>query len=104
MGARAFLPLIASGRPVGCLVLGFDRPRDFSTEERTVLTALAGLIAQALERARRYDSEAALARGLQAALLPHRLSSHPQVERTALSVRHQGDQHGRRLVRRRGGR
>ncbi|MEU9994104.1 SpoIIE family protein phosphatase [Streptomyces sp. NPDC050848] len=72
-GARAFLPLIASGRPVGSCILGFDRPRGFSPEERTVLTALAGLIAQALERARRYDSEAALARGLQDALLPARL-------------------------------
>ncbi|MFJ3878896.1 SpoIIE family protein phosphatase [Streptomyces sp. NPDC090077] len=73
VGARAFLPLIASGRPVGTCILGFDQRRGFSPEERTVLTALAGLIAQALERARRYDSEAALARGLQAALLPHRL-------------------------------
>ncbi|MER5767289.1 SpoIIE family protein phosphatase [Streptomyces sp. NPDC001985] len=73
VGARAFLPLIASGRPVGSCILGFDQPRGFSHEERTVLTALAGLIAQALERARRYDSEAALARGLQDALLPHRL-------------------------------
>ncbi|MFF0447591.1 SpoIIE family protein phosphatase [Streptomyces sp. NPDC004609] len=73
VGARAFLPLIASGRPVGSCILGFDRPRDFLPEERTVLTALAGLIAQALERARRYDTEAALARGLQDALLPHRL-------------------------------
>ncbi|MFD4137691.1 SpoIIE family protein phosphatase [Streptomyces sp. NPDC058572] len=73
VGARAFLPLIASGRPVGSCILGFDHPRGFSPEERTVLTALAGLIAQALERAQRYDSEAALARGLQNALLPHRL-------------------------------
>lgn len=80
VGSRAFLPLIASGRPVGCCILGFERPRTFSSEERTVLTALAGLIAQALERAHRYDSEAALARGLQEALLPHRLSAHPQVE------------------------
>ncbi|MER6736827.1 SpoIIE family protein phosphatase, partial [Streptomyces puniciscabiei] len=79
-GARAFLPLIASGRPVGSCILGFDRPRGFSTEERTVLTALAGLIAHAMERAQRYDSEAALARGLQQALLPRRLSTHPQVE------------------------
>ncbi|MFE0600604.1 SpoIIE family protein phosphatase [Streptomyces sp. NPDC058892] len=73
VGARAFLPLIASGRPVGSCILGFDAPRGFSPEERTVLTALAGLIAQALARARRYDSEAALAHGLQSALLPHRL-------------------------------
>ncbi|WP_055489204.1 SpoIIE family protein phosphatase [Streptomyces sp. TP-A0356] len=79
-GSRAFLPLIASGRPVGSCILGFERPRSFSSEERTVLTSLAGLIAQALERARRYDSEAALARGLQEALLPHRLSTHAQVE------------------------
>ncbi|WP_412079145.1 SpoIIE family protein phosphatase [Streptomyces xanthophaeus] len=80
VGARAFLPLIASGRPVGSCILGFDVPRGFSPEERTVLTALAGLIAQALERARRYDSEAALARGLQAALLPRRLPVREQVE------------------------
>ncbi|PKV89348.1 SpoIIE family protein phosphatase [Streptomyces sp. TLI_146] len=79
-GARAFLPLIASGRPVGSCILGFDRPRGFSPQERTVLTALAGLVAQALERAQRYDTEAALARGLQAALLPHRLPVHPRVE------------------------
>ncbi|MGW0395304.1 SpoIIE family protein phosphatase [Streptomyces sp. NPDC003042] len=79
VGARAFLPLIASGRPVGSCILGFDAPRGFSPEERTVLTALAGLIAQALERAQRYDSEAALARGLQAALLPHRLPVHKDV-------------------------
>ncbi|MHC0429026.1 PP2C family protein-serine/threonine phosphatase [Streptomyces sp. O3] len=79
-GARAFLPLIASGRPVGSCILGFDQPRGFSPEDRTVLTALAGLIAQALERARRYDSEAALARGLQDALLPHRLPERDDVD------------------------
>ncbi|MFJ9575225.1 SpoIIE family protein phosphatase [Streptomyces sp. NPDC101191] len=79
-GARAFLPLIASGRPVGSCILGFDKPRGFDAEERTVLTALAGLIAQALERAQRYDSESALARGLQDALLPHRLPVYEGVE------------------------
>ncbi|MFI1169055.1 SpoIIE family protein phosphatase [Streptomyces sp. NPDC020801] len=80
VGSRAFLPLIASGRPVGSCILGFDRPRRFSGEERTVLTALAGLIAHAMEKAQRYDTEAALARGLQQALLPRRLSAHPEVE------------------------
>lgn len=79
-GARAFLPLIASGRPVGSCILGFDRSRSFGTEERAVLTALAGLIAHAMEKAQRYDTEAALARGLQQALLPRRLSAHPEVE------------------------
>ncbi|MFI8966070.1 SpoIIE family protein phosphatase [Streptomyces sp. NPDC053493] len=79
-GARAFLPLIASGRPVGSCILGFDGPRGFTAEERTVLTALAGLIAQALERAQRYDTESALARGLQDALLPHRLPVYDGVD------------------------
>jgi serine phosphatase RsbU (regulator of sigma subunit)/PAS domain-containing protein len=79
-GSRAFLPLIASGRPVGSCILGFDGPRSFTSEERTVLTALAGLIAHAMEKAQRYDTEAALARGLQQALLPRRLSQHAGVE------------------------
>ena len=85
VGARAFLPLIASGRPVGSCILGFDQPRGFSPEERTVLTALAGLIAQALQRAQRYDTEAALARGLQDALLPKRL---PEVEHVETAGRY----------------
>ncbi|MFE6054484.1 SpoIIE family protein phosphatase [Kitasatospora sp. NPDC056446] len=79
MGAWAFLPLIASGRPVGSCILGFDRPRPFTVEERGLLTALGGFIAQALERARLYDAEFALARGLQQALLPHRLPEVPGI-------------------------
>jgi PAS domain-containing protein len=79
-GSRAFLPLIASGRPVGSCILGFDRSRSFGTEERTVLTALAGVIAHAMEKAQRYETEAALARGLQRALLPRQLSVHPRVD------------------------
>ncbi|MEU6237820.1 SpoIIE family protein phosphatase [Kitasatospora sp. NPDC047058] len=73
MGAWAFLPLIASGHPVGSCILGFDEPRSFTVEDRGLMTALGGFIAQALERARLYDAEFALARGLQQALLPHRL-------------------------------
>ncbi|MFF4649965.1 SpoIIE family protein phosphatase [Streptomyces sp. NPDC001380] len=80
MRSWAFLPLIASGRPVGSCILGFDRPRTFTAEERSVLTALGGLIAQALERARLYDAESAVARGLQEALLPHRLPAVAGVE------------------------
>ncbi|MFD9126977.1 SpoIIE family protein phosphatase [Kitasatospora sp. NPDC059571] len=79
MCSWAFLPLIASGQPVGSCILGFDRPRTFTAEDRVQLTALGGLIAQALERARLYDAEFALARGLQQALLPHRLPAVPGV-------------------------
>ncbi|GKQ40525.1 SpoIIE family protein phosphatase [Streptomyces sp. A012304] len=68
--AWAFLPLIISGRPVGCLVLSYDSPHTFPAEERAVMTSLAGLIAQALDRARLYDTKHDLAHGLQEALLP----------------------------------
>jgi serine phosphatase RsbU (regulator of sigma subunit)/PAS domain-containing protein len=79
----AYLPLIASSRPVGTCVLGFDDIHQFTEKDRGVLTALAGLIAQALERARLYDSEFTLARGLQQALLPHRLPVLPDIRTVA---------------------
>ncbi|WP_344360847.1 SpoIIE family protein phosphatase [Streptomyces gobitricini] len=78
--AWAFLPLIASGRPVGSMVLGYDRPRNFHPGERAVLISLAGLLAQALDRARLYDSKHELARRLQAGLLPHTLPHIPGLE------------------------
>ncbi|SEL16445.1 SpoIIE family protein phosphatase [Streptacidiphilus jiangxiensis] len=85
MCAWAFLPLMASGRPVGSCILGFDEPHTFTSEERAVLTALCGLIAQALERARLYDAEFALARGLQQALLPHAL---PRLKGVGIAARY----------------
>ncbi|MFD7325988.1 SpoIIE family protein phosphatase [Streptomyces sp. NPDC059875] len=71
--AWAFLPLIVSGRPVGLCLLSYDRPHTFPAEERAVMTSLAGLVAQALDRARLYDTKHRLAHGLQQALLPHSL-------------------------------
>ncbi|WP_285496775.1 SpoIIE family protein phosphatase [Actinomadura sp. NBRC 104425] len=75
--ARAFLPLIASGRVIGVGVLGFAGPCHLSREERTLLTALSGLIAQALDRARLYDDAATRARELQRDLLPRELPELP---------------------------
>ncbi|MET9881013.1 SpoIIE family protein phosphatase [Actinacidiphila glaucinigra] len=78
--AWAFLPLIATGRPVGLLVLSYDQPRSFPLAERTILTSLAGLIAQALDRARLYDTQHQLARTLQTGLLPQELPEIPGLE------------------------
>ncbi|MCH0566701.1 SpoIIE family protein phosphatase [Streptomyces sp. MUM 2J] len=75
--AWAFLPLIVSGRPVGCCILSYDRPHLFPAEERAVLTSLAGLVAHALDRARLYDTKLGLAHGLQQALLPRNLPPVP---------------------------
>ncbi|MFC9293745.1 SpoIIE family protein phosphatase [Streptomyces sp. NPDC057011] len=81
--AWAFLPLTASGRPVGSLILSYDRPRPFPPAERALLTSLAGLIAQALDRARLYDAKHALAHTLQTGLLPHTLPRVPNLEVSA---------------------
>lgn len=80
MAAWAFLPLIASNRPIGSLVLAYGHPRVFAPGERAVLTSIAGLIAQALDRARLYDATHQLARSLQTGLLPHTLPSVPRLD------------------------
>ncbi|GLW50618.1 hypothetical protein Stsp02_62790 [Streptomyces sp. NBRC 14336] len=85
MAAWAFLPLIVSGRPVGSLVLGYDAPRPFPPAERAILTSLAGLLAQALDRARLYDTKHALAHTLQTGLLPRAL---PQIPGLAVAARY----------------
>lgn len=77
MGSWAFLPLNASGRTIGCCVLAFTLPRPFPPDERAALSSLAGMIAQALERARLYDTKNQVARTLQTALLPHSLPPVP---------------------------
>ncbi|MET9788563.1 SpoIIE family protein phosphatase [Streptomyces canus] len=81
--AWAYLPLIASGRPVGTCVLAYTERHPFPADERAVLTSLGGLIAQALERAVLYDAKHQLAHGLQAALLPHTLPSLPGIDAAA---------------------
>ncbi|MDT0341934.1 SpoIIE family protein phosphatase [Streptomyces litchfieldiae] len=89
--AWALLPLIASGRTVGCCVLSYAKPKAFTADERTVLSSLAGLIAQALERARLYDTKHDLARRLQAGLLPHEL---PDVPGLKVAARYLPATHG----------
>ncbi|AUA15983.1 SpoIIE family protein phosphatase [Streptomyces sp. SID8382] len=79
MNAWAFLPLIASDQQIGYCVVSFARPRHFSEEDRSLLIALSGLVAQALERARLYDAEHTRAQELQRGLLPRTLPAVPAV-------------------------
>ncbi|MDT3395057.1 SpoIIE family protein phosphatase [Streptomyces sp. B1866] len=81
--AAAFLPLIASGHMVGVCVIAYDGPHAFTEDERTLLTALSGLVAQALERAGLYDAATGRARDLQRALLPRALPSLPALTAAA---------------------
>jgi PAS domain-containing protein len=89
--AWAFLPLITSGRPIGCCLLAYDRPHAFTGAERSLLTPLAALIAQALDRARLYDAKHNLAHALQQTLLPHAL---PTVTGLDVAARYLPASHG----------
>ncbi len=51
-GAMAALPLASGNGALGILVVKFDGERRFDEQDRAVATALAGVCAQALERAR----------------------------------------------------
>lgn len=81
--AWAFMPLVVSGQVIGLCVVSFGQPRDLASEERAVLVALSGLMAQALERARLFDAEHARAQALQRDLLPQMLPSLPAVAAAA---------------------
>ncbi|MEU8359970.1 GAF domain-containing SpoIIE family protein phosphatase [Nonomuraea sp. NPDC048882] len=80
MGAWALLPLVAMGRSIGTCVLAYDRPRQFSDSERSLVTALGGLITQAFERAWLYDNKHKLAESLQAGQLPRHLPDFPGLD------------------------
>ncbi|MCX5166899.1 SpoIIE family protein phosphatase [Streptomyces antibioticus] len=87
----AFLPLVASGRAIGSLVLAYDRPQHFPPSERAALTALVALVGQALERGRLYDTQYTVAHQLQAALLPRRLPTPPGLR---VAARYRPSGHG----------
>ncbi|MFJ2771444.1 SpoIIE family protein phosphatase [Streptomyces sp. NPDC087300] len=66
----AFLPLTVAGRTMGAWMAAFTYPVSFTPDERSVLTTVARMLAQALSRAGVADSERELTEGLQRSMLP----------------------------------
>ncbi|MFB7955484.1 SpoIIE family protein phosphatase [Streptomyces sp. NPDC056045] len=66
----AFLPLIVAGRTMGAWMAGFRHPVSFSPDERSVLTTVARMLAQALARAGVAETERELSLGLQRSMMP----------------------------------
>ncbi|MFI8101409.1 SpoIIE family protein phosphatase [Streptomyces sp. NPDC086023] len=66
----AYLPLIVAGRTMGAWMAAFKHPVSFSPDERSVLTTVARMLAQALQRAGVAESEKELATGLQRSMMP----------------------------------
>jgi serine phosphatase RsbU (regulator of sigma subunit) len=81
--AWAFLPLTVAGETIGALVVGYTEPRKFDDQDQATLRALAGLSAQALQRALLFEARTSLAGALQHALLPAALPRTPGLRRAA---------------------
>jgi serine phosphatase RsbU (regulator of sigma subunit)/anti-sigma regulatory factor (Ser/Thr protein kinase) len=71
-GHRSFLfvPLVLGRRPLALLVASSTEPLELGTEDLRFVAALAGQAAQALDRARRFESEQRIAETLQQSVLP----------------------------------
>ncbi|MEV5949643.1 SpoIIE family protein phosphatase [Streptomyces sp. NPDC051993] len=66
----AFVPLIVAGRTIGAWMAAFKHPVAFTPDERSVLTTVARMLAQALARAGEAENERELSLGLQRSMMP----------------------------------
>ncbi|WP_329038960.1 SpoIIE family protein phosphatase [Streptomyces sp. NBC_00178] len=81
----AFLPLVSSGHTTGAWMAGFRHSVAFSPDERSVLTTVARMLAQALTRAGAAETERELSLGLQKAMMP---SLGPGVDGMTIAARY----------------
>ncbi|MEU9554579.1 SpoIIE family protein phosphatase [Streptomyces fumanus] len=66
----AYLPLTVAGRTMGAWLAAFAYPVAFTPDERSVLTTVARMLAQALSRAGAAETQRELTDGLQRSMLP----------------------------------
>ncbi|WP_274560722.1 ATP-binding SpoIIE family protein phosphatase [Streptomyces spiramyceticus] len=66
----AFVPLTVAGSTLGAWMAGFAHPVAFTPDERSVLTTVARMVAQALARAGVAETERELSQGLQRSMMP----------------------------------
>ena len=84
--AYCLLPLAIDDHTAGTLALGFDHRHTFKADERAALTRMAQLLAQAIGRARQFETERRLAQELQRSLLPPALPQHSEMDIAARYV------------------
>ena len=92
--AAAFLPLVAQARAIGALGLYFRRRERFTREDRETYGALAGVLAQSLQRAILFDQEREFATDLQASMLPRHI---PRFDGAEIAVRYHSAWSGREV-------
>ncbi|GAA3823651.1 SpoIIE family protein phosphatase [Streptomyces phyllanthi] len=81
----AFLPLTVAGQTMGAWMAAFTYPVSFTPDERSVLTTVARMLAQALSRAGAAETERELTDGLQRSMLP---SLGPRIPGMSLAARY----------------
>ncbi|WP_049566955.1 SpoIIE family protein phosphatase [Streptomyces sp. SBT349] len=81
----AFLPLVVAGRTIGVWLAAFASPVGFTIEDRSLLSTIARLLAQALSRAYLQDTERELTADLQRTMRP---GPTPQVPGMAIATRY----------------
>ncbi|MEU9284465.1 SpoIIE family protein phosphatase [Streptomyces sp. NPDC048275] len=81
----AFLPLTVAGRTMGAWMAAFTYPVSFTPDERSVLTTVARMLAQALSRAGAAESERELTDGLQRSMMP---TLGPQIPGMSVAARY----------------
>jgi serine phosphatase RsbU (regulator of sigma subunit)/anti-sigma regulatory factor (Ser/Thr protein kinase) len=80
-----FVPLVVGRRANGLLVMSWDEVHPVTRDERRFVEALAGQAAQALERAKHFETEQTIAVTLQRSVLP---ASLPRIEGAQLAARY----------------
>ena len=78
-----FVPLVAANRTNGLVVTSFAARVTLDDEDRAFIETLASLAAQALDRARTFESERTIAETLQRSVLPASLPNVPSVQLAA---------------------
>jgi GAF domain-containing protein/anti-sigma regulatory factor (Ser/Thr protein kinase) len=78
-----FVPLVSGGRTNGLVITSFAEPVSLGDEDRAFVETLASQAAQALDRARSFESERTIAETLQRSVLPASLPTLPNVQLAA---------------------
>jgi PAS domain-containing protein len=78
--AWALLPMTSAEGLVGICSLIYDHARTFTPDDRTVLTAAAGILGQSIARARLHDTRRRYLTELQRLMLPVRLPTTPGLD------------------------
>lgn len=80
--AWAILPLDSGAGMIGVCAISFGQPHEFTEDDRTLCAAAAGVLAQALGRARVLDQQRRQLTELQRMMLPRRIPGLPGLDLT----------------------